>query len=197
MISLDRIESALVKLLRGTGKQTGNAPNAFSALAMGLVDQQGNLLLRPNPTTGLLESPTAATSTLASLLPIPSYEVVSATNVILAAENGRTFFLNSETEFVSTLPAPFLGGRFEFVCAAAPASASYTIVTASSADIIKGTVHSSTGGNASSGLTGDTITFADGVAVAGDRVVLVSDGTSWFATAFCDADAGITITEAS
>ena len=53
-------------------------------------------------------------------------EVVTATNVITAAESGTTFFLSSATEFVSTLPAPALGLNFTFIVAAAPASASYT-----------------------------------------------------------------------
>lgn len=42
-----------------------------------------------------------------------------------------------------------------------------------------------------------TITFVDGQAVAGDRVELISDGTSWFAYAFSKVQAGITFTQAS
>lgn len=124
-------------------------------------------------------------------------EVVTATNVILAAEAGATFFLNSATEFVSTLPAPALGMKFTFIVAAAPASASYTIVTNSSANIIVGHVLCSqdAGGTADSETTGgDTITFVDSKAVVGDRVDLVSDGTSWFMRGTCKVFDAITIT---
>lgn len=123
---------------------------------------------------------------------------VAATRTILASEmDGRTFFFGHATEFAMTLPAPFVGARAKFVCTLAPSGASYTLVTPSSGNLIFGAVHSSTGGNASSQQSGDTITFADGAAVKGDEVYIESDGTSWFARAFCDADAGVTITQAS
>lgn len=128
-------------------------------------------------------------------------ETVTATNIITAGETGKTFFLNSATEFVSTLPAPAAGLRFDFLVTAAPSGASYTIVTASSANIIKGLVLSSDLNNASDAdfetSGGDTISFVDGAAVAGDRVSLISDGANWFATGFCTAQGGITITTAS
>ena len=38
-----------------------------------------------------------------------------------------------------------------------------------------------------------TITFADGVAVAGDYVELLCDGTNWYATGQTNADGGITL----
>jgi hypothetical protein len=124
-------------------------------------------------------------------------EVVTATNVITASESGSVYFLNSATEFVSTLPAPAAGLHFTFIVSAAPSGASYTVVTNASANVIKGTVHSSTGGNADSHASADTITFVDGVSIAGDTAIVWSDGTSWFAKCFCDADAGITVTQAS
>lgn len=133
--------------------------------------------------------------------PLTNAEVVTATNVIAASENGKTFFLNSATEFVSTLPAPALGLRFTFIVTAAPTGASYTIVTASSANIIKGSVYSSDLNAANDGdietSGGDTITLVDGKAVAGDRVEVWCDGTNWFAQAFCSAFDAVTITTAS
>lgn len=130
-----------------------------------------------------------------------SAEVVAATNVITAAEHGKTFFLNSATEFVSTLPAPALGLRFSFVVSAAPSGASYTVVTNSSANIIKGhaltsDVNSATDADLETS-GGDTISFVDGKAVAGDRCDVISDGTSWFARASCTVFDAITITTAS
>ena len=129
---------------------------------------------------------------------VKSSEVVSATNVITAAESGRTFFLNSGTEFASTLPAPALGVEFDFIVSAAPSGASYTIVTEGGCQILAG--HVLTSGFADSGsdvettATGTTVTFVDGVSVVGDRCHLISDGTSWFASCICAVEAGITIT---
>ena len=123
-------------------------------------------------------------------------ETVTATNVITADESGKTFFLNSATEFVSTLPAPKAGMRFTFIVKAAPASASYTIVTNGSANIIKGLQNSVAGDAGDSGTDDDTITFVDGQAVAGDKVELFCDGTSWFAYAISKVAAGITFTKA-
>jgi hypothetical protein len=128
-------------------------------------------------------------------------EIVTATNVITADESGKTFFLNSTTEFVSTLPAPKSGMRFTFIVKAAPSGADYTIVTGSSANIIKGAVFSSDLNAASDGdietTGGDTISFVSAKAVAGDRVELWCDGTNWFAHGFCTVFDGITITTAS
>lgn len=128
-------------------------------------------------------------------------EVVAATNAIAATESGSTFFLNSATEFVSTLPAPAAGLRFTFVVTAAPSGASYTIVTTSSSNIIKGQVYTLDVNSATdpdfetSG--GDTISFVDAKAVAGDRVDVICDGTNWFAYGFCSVFDAITITTAS
>ncbi|PWB81569.1 MAG: hypothetical protein C3F08_01585 [Candidatus Methylomirabilota bacterium] len=128
-------------------------------------------------------------------------EIVTATNVITAEESGKTFFLNSATEFVSTLPAPSSGLRYTFVVKAAPSGASYTIVTTSSANIIKGMVVTSgvnsTTNPDSETTGGDTISFVDGVAVAGDKVEVICDGTYWYAYGTCIAYNAITITTAS
>ncbi len=124
-------------------------------------------------------------------------EVVSATNVIAASESGKTMFLNSATEFVSTLPAPALGLNYRFIVAAAPSGASYTIVTNASANILKGMQYSAAGDAGDTSTGDDTITFVDGQAVAGDRVDVWSDGTSWFCVAFSKVAAGITFTTAS
>lgn len=128
-------------------------------------------------------------------------EVVSATNVITEDESGKTFFLSSATEFVSTLPAPKIGMRFTFIVTAAPSGASYTIVTSGSSNIIKGAVFSSDLNAASDGdietSGGDTITLVDAKAVAGDRVELYCDGTNWFAHIFVSAFDAATITTAS
>jgi len=124
--------------------------------------------------------------------------ILTAATTLVEADNGGVFYLNASSEFATTLPAPFLGARYEFVVHTAPSGASYTVVTASGANVMVGSVHSSTGGNADSEQTGgDTLSFVDGSAVKGDRAIFTSDGTSWYVTAFCDADGGITITTAA
>ena len=149
---------------------------------------------------------TVATQTLTNkTLTLPTFagalrevEVVTATNVLTAAESGKVFFLNSATEFATTLPAPTSGVEFTFVVTAAPSQASYTIVTEGGCQVLAG--HILTSGFADSGsdvetaATGTTVTFVDSVSVVGDRAYLISDGTSWFASCMCAAEAGITIT---
>lgn len=123
-------------------------------------------------------------------------EVVAATNVITALENGKTFYLASATEFVSTLPAPFIGGRYEFVVSAAPSGASYTVLTNASAEVLFGQVVSCAGATGDSESTGGatTYTFVDGQAVKGDRAVFSSDGVSWYVSGVAAVVAGATIT---
>lgn len=137
-----------------------------------------------------LTSPVINTPTVKNLT-----EVVTATNVIAASETGSVFFLNSATEFVSTLPAVAAGLHFVFVVTAAPSGASYTVVGASGTPI-KGHVLSSqdAGGNGDSETSGAlTLTFVDGKAVAGDQAEFRCDGTNWFVTARCKTFDAITI----
>jgi hypothetical protein len=125
---------------------------------------------------------------------------VAATKAVTAAESGTTFFLNHATEFVTTLPAPAAGLRYRFVCANAPETASFTVVTASSANLFIGSISTSDidgAADAGSDDDGDTITFADGVAVPGDWVEVISDGTSWYVSGHCKVYNGVTITKAS
>jgi len=123
-----------------------------------------------------------------------------ATNTLTVGDSGKVLFLNSATEFVTTLPLPAAGLNYKFICKAAPSSASYTIVTSASANIIIGGINElevDTNDDGPYIADGDTITFADGVAVVGDYVELVSDGTSWYVNGQANADGGITLTQAS
>lgn len=126
-------------------------------------------------------------------------ESVITTRAILAAENGKTFFLNLATGFVTTLPAPFAGARYTAIVGTAPSGGSYTIVTAGGAvaNIIKGQQYPASGAAGDTGTADDTVTLVDGQAVAGDRVEFFSDGTSWFAYAYSAVAAGVTFTQAS
>jgi len=124
---------------------------------------------------------------------------LTAVSTLTAAQSGTIFFLNSATEFATTLPAPAAGLSYTFIVKAAPSGASYTIVTSASANIIKGVqvTAEDAGGSGDSGTADDTITFVDGQAVAGDMVTVISDGTSWFAYATTKLVAGLTFTQAS
>jgi hypothetical protein len=122
---------------------------------------------------------------------------LTAASTLTHDDNGGVFFLNASTEFATTLPSPFLGARFTFIVKAAPSGASYTVVTGSSANIIKGLQNSVAGDAGDNSTADDTITFVDGQSVAGDKVELYSDGTSWFAYAISKVAAGVTFTQAS
>ena len=113
-------------------------------------------------------------------------EIVAATNVLTAAESGKTLFLAHATEFVTTLPAPALGLEFTFIVGLAPSGASYTVVTAGTTqNIIHGTNVSSADAGGSAGAAAgtpvDVLTFVDGQAQIGDRCHLICDGTLWHA----------------
>lgn len=122
---------------------------------------------------------------------------LTAASTLTAAQSNTIFFLSSATEFSTTLPAPAAGLMYTFIVGAAPSGASYTVVTSASANIIKGQAYPSNGAAGDSGTADDTISFVDGQAVAGDQVTVISDGTSWFAKAFCAVAAGVTFTQAS
>lgn len=131
----------------------------------------------------------------------PNAATVSALSTLTAADSGKTLFLSSGTEFVTTLPLPVLGLRFTFIVTAAPSGASYTIVSSASANIIKGQVYTLDVNSATDpdfeASGGDTISLVDAKAIAGDRVELFCDGTNWFAYGFCSVFDAITITTAS
>lgn len=126
-----------------------------------------------------------------------NHEIVTTTNVITAAESGKTFYLNNATGFVSTLPAPALGLRFTFINSLANTSGNHTIVTNASANIFKGNQNSVAGDAGDTGTSDDTINFVANNSLAGDKVELWSDGTSWFAYAISRVAAGMTFTTAS
>lgn len=125
------------------------------------------------------------------------FESITTTRAVLDTENGKTFFINNANGFVTTLPAPALGLRYTFIVGTAPTSGNHTIVSASSANIIKGLQNSVAGDAGDSGTADDTISFVANQALPADKVEVVSDGTSWFAYAISKVAAGITFTQAS
>lgn len=128
-------------------------------------------------------------------------EVVTTTNVITAAESGKTFFLNSATGFVSTLPAPAAGLRYSFIVGATPpTSGDHTVTTNGSSNVVFGAGFTSTIDDTvdgAIGATNDTISFVASTAVSGDRMDVISDGTNWYAFGGASVAAAITFTTAS
>lgn len=127
------------------------------------------------------------------------YEVVSATRTLTPEDSGKVLFLNSGTTagFTTTLPAPALGLRYTFVLSREPtATAGYAIVTNGSANIIRGSVATAdTDGtpDAAKAAGADTVTFALTNSKNGDKIILESDGTSWFLSGFVSLVNGITV----
>ena len=117
-------------------------------------------------------------------------------------DNGKILFLNAAAEFTTTLPAledVSAGWNVEIVVKAAPSGAAYVVTEKASADtdkiitngIVELEVDTGTDGLNNTGHT--TVTFADGVAIAGDWIKVRSDGTNWYVTGQTKADGGITL----
>jgi hypothetical protein len=140
---------------------------------------------------------TSTNGFIGAITGLETVTTLTAASTLTTAQSNTIFFLSSATEFVTTLPAPAAGLMYTFIVGAAPSGASYTIVTASSANIIKGQAYPASGAAGDTGTADDTISFVDAQAVAGDQVTVISDGTSWFAKAFCAVAAGVTFTQAS
>jgi hypothetical protein len=121
----------------------------------------------------------------------------TAAGDITAADHNATIYLDNATGFATTLPAPIAGFRCRVISKTANTSGNHTIVTASSSNVIKGNQNSVAGDAGDSGTADDTISFVANQSVAGDRIELESDGTSWFAYATSRVAAGITFTQAS
>lgn len=121
-------------------------------------------------------------------------EVVTTTNVITAAESGKTFFLNSATGFDSSLPAAAAGLRFKFVVTTIPTSGNCTVTSDNDDNIIEGMADV----NSTLVLAAneDSINFVASTCLIGDWVEVISNGTSWFVTGQSGAAGGITFTAA-
>jgi len=122
-------------------------------------------------------------------------ETVTATNVITAAESGKTFFLDAVAGFLSTLPAPAAGLEYTFIVKTAPTSNGYTIATNGGSDIIVITVNeleTDTNDDGPSDDNADLITLVANIALPGDRIDFRCDGTKWYAMGQTVADGAVT-----
>lgn len=175
----------------GVGSVSDVLYHNVSGAAVALVDASAAQTL----TNKTLTAPTITAPVITGQ--VADTEQTIVTRVLVAADSGKTLFLNAAVEFVTTLPAPAAGLNFTFIVTAAPAGASYTVITNASANIIKGQQYPASGAAGDTGTADDTISFVDGQAVAGDKVIVISDGTSWFAYAYSAVAAGVTFTQAS
>lgn len=119
-------------------------------------------------------------------------EIVTTTNVILAAENGRTYYLTLAGGFTSTLPVPALGLFFRFVVATAPTTA-YIITTNAGANLLYGMTEERAGTAGVAGAAQDTFNFVANQAIIGDWVEFMSDGTNWYYHGMTNIAAGNTV----
>tara|TARA_Y100000310_G_scaffold277619_1_gene295490 strand:+ start:3356 stop:3928 length:573 start_codon:yes stop_codon:yes gene_type:complete len=120
-------------------------------------------------------------------------EVVTTTNVLTAAESGKTIILNSTSAFVTTLPAKAAGLRFKFYTNAIVTGGNHTIVPDSSDDntiygqaIVAGAVVLAT--------VEGSINFIADLTLPGDWVELFNDGTNWYVSGQIQTASGLTFT---
>ena len=124
-------------------------------------------------------------------------EDLTATKQLSPSDSGKVLFLNATTEFTTTLPSVAdagAGWNCKFIVKAAPSGAAYVVTEKTSADtnvVITNGINELTDSVGPSNTGHTTITFADGVAIAGDWVEVLCDGTNYYATGQTKADGGI------
>lgn len=142
----------------------------------------------------IVSSVTASGAASLGLSQAKATQDLAAAKTVTAAECGTTFFLNLAGGFTVTLPAPLAGLHYKFVVKIAPTTA-YVITTNGGADIMIGGINElevDTSNDGPYDNNADTLNFVASVAVVGDFVEMVSDGTSWYFTGQTNADGGVT-----
>ena len=124
---------------------------------------------------------------------LDTVEVVTTTNVITAAESGRTFVLNSATAFVSTLPAKAAGLRYRFYAGATQVTGgNHTVVCSNDDNTIFGSV--TVAGVVIAGTVEGSINFVADTMLPGDWCEVFNDGTNWYISGQATAAGAITLT---
>lgn len=122
-------------------------------------------------------------------------ETLAAARTLTADDSGKTLFLGLADGFTVTLPAPAAGLNFEFIVSVAPTTA-YILTTDSGADVMIVEVDELTKTvGTEDGVyddNADTLNFVASTAVVGDRVKMLSDGTSWFVHGLVNAIGAVT-----
>lgn len=118
------------------------------------------------------------------------YEIASAATTVTSADFGKTYLLSAAAGFTVTLPAPTFGARVSFIVRTSPTSNGYIIAgTAFRGSVSTADVDST---DAAIANNNNRATFVANAAVAGDKLMFESDGSSWFVTGQCAARTGIT-----
>lgn len=118
------------------------------------------------------------------------------TKAVTVAENGTTFFLSLAGGFTTTIPDPFVNGRYKFIVKTAPTT-DYILATTSGDAIMIGGINELEVDTASDGpytAAGITIVLEASVAAVGDYIELESDGVSWYFKGQSNLDAAVTFT---
>lgn len=121
-------------------------------------------------------------------------EIVTTTNVLTAAESGKTFVLNSGTAFVTTLPAVDEGLNFKFYCGATgPTGGNHTIVPHGDNDNTIFGQCMVAGAVVAAADEGSINLIADKF-IPGDWIEVFCDGTDWYVSGQVVTAAGCTFT---
>ena len=129
--------------------------------------------------------------------------VLTEARTLTDSDSGKTYFLNSTSGFEVTLPRPRAGMSFEFIVRTIPTAVGddYIIGAKSDAKIIIGqaiTSNVKAPNDATWEQTGTSqLLFVHPDTVVGDSVELISDGTYWYAIAYCSSFDAIWIAEQS
>jgi hypothetical protein len=125
-------------------------------------------------------------------------EVVTAANVIAAAENGSTFILNSATSIISTLPAKAAGLRFRFIVGPLGVAngQNHTIIVNAANDdtLFGGAVVAGVHVGCSAQATINVVGTSGTTALPGDWIEVFNDGTNWNVNARSTTAGSITFT---
>ena len=121
-----------------------------------------------------------------------SVENITGAKTLVAADNGKTFFLNAAGGAAVTLPALAAGLRFEIIVGALFASTNW-VVSSAEGDNIDGNV--TVAGVVVVATAEDQINFVASAEALGDRVFLVCDGVQWFVSGAAALTGGITVTD--
>lgn len=129
-------------------------------------------------------------------------EVLKASKILPPNCRGMLYLLNLAAGFTVTLPRLVNDGKrfkLKFIVKTAPSGGSYVISEKAEFDTDKiitngiNELEVDTGDDGPSNSGHTTITFADGVAVAGDWIELESDGVNWYCAGQTKVDGGITL----
>lgn len=119
---------------------------------------------------------------------------LAAARTLVAADSGKTFFLDLANGFTVTLPSPVLGFKCRFIVKTAPTTA-YIIATAAGANIMVVSVNELETDSTEDGPSdddADTFNFVANVALPGDFVDVFCDGTKFYMLGQSRADGAVT-----